>query len=134
MKNFSVRPAEPKDAAPYAAWLRAAAAINLVDAGVYSYPTCNTLVVEKDEAPVLINSFQAAIVMEALAPKPGLSPMDEARALKVLFDGVTRVAQASGVREVLFGCSDVRVENFVTRHGWEKLNFPMFRAKIEANQ
>jgi len=130
MKNVTVRDAEPKDAPNYADWLEAASDINLVDKAVYSYPTCNTLVVEKSDEPVLMNSFQLCIVMEALAPKPGLPPMDEARALKALFDSIKRVAEASGIKEVLFGCKDPRVDKFVTRHGFEKLSFPVYRIKL----
>lgn len=130
MKNITVRAAEPRDAERYADWLTAAADINLVDQAVYSYPTCNTVVVEKEGEPVLMNSFQLCIVMEALAPKPGLSPLDEARALKKLFDGIKAVAEASGIKEVLFGCKDPRVDKFVTGRGFEKLTFPVYRAKI----
>lgn len=130
MKNVTVRPAEPRDAQNYAEWLRAASDINLVDSSVYSYPTTNTVVVEKAGEPVLMNSFHLVTVMEALAPKPGLSPMDEARALKELFDGIRRVADATGVKEILFGCKDERVIKFVQKHGAEKLSFPVLRFKI----
>lgn len=130
MKNISVRAAIAADAPLYADWLQAASDINLVDPGVYSYPTCNTLVVEKADEPILINSFQAVLVMEALAPKPGLSPMDEARALRKLFDKIEEIAHATGIKEVYFGCKDPRVDGFVTRHGFEKLSFPVYRTKL----
>lgn len=130
MKNITVRAAEPGDAPLYADWLTAASDINLVDQAVYSYPTCNTVVVEKEGEPVLMNSFQLCLVMEALAPKPGLSPMDEARALKKLFDGIKAVAEASGIKEVLFGCKDPRVDKFVTGRGFQKLPFPIYRTKL----
>lgn len=131
MKNITVRGAEAKDSQNYIDWLRAASDINLVDTSVYSYPTCNTLVVEKNGDPVLMNSFHLVAMVEALAPKPGLPPMDEARALKSLFDTVKGAAEMSGVKEVWFGCSDPRVEKFVERHGIERVNFPMFRMRIK---
>ena len=130
MKNVTVRDAEPRDADNYADWLEAASDINLVDKNVYSYPTCHTLTVEKDGDPVLMNSFQSCLVMEALAPKPWISPMTEARALKALFDGIKQIAESQGVKEVLFGCKDPRVDTFVTRHGFEKLTFPVYRIKL----
>lgn len=130
MKNVTVRGAEPRDAKNYADWLQAAEDINLVDRGVYSYPTTNTVVVEKDGEPVLMNSFQAVLVMEALAPKPGISPMDEARALKELFAGIKRVAEATGVKEIMFACKDSRVIKFVEKHGGEVLSVPVLRFKL----
>ena len=130
MKNISVRAAEAGDSTKYIDWLHAAAGINLVDPAPYSYPTCNTIVVEKAGEPILMNSFHLVTMMEALAPKPGLPPMDEARALKSLFDTVKGAAEMSGVKEVWFGCSDPRVEKFVERHGVERIPFPMFRMRI----
>lgn len=131
MKNFTIRAAEPKDSSDYIDWLYSASDVNLVDTKVYSYPTCNTLVVEKNGEPVLMNSFHLVAMQEALAPKPGLPPMDEARALKILFDTVKGVAEATGVKEVWFGCKDETLVKFVEgRRGFERVPFPMFRVKI----
>src|ERR1700755_670358 len=96
MKKFTVRPAEPRDSQQYIEWLKQCD--NNADWGVYRYPTCNTVVVEKEteveaKEPVLINSFHLVMMLEALAPKPGLSPKDEAKALKELFAALTRMAE-----------------------------------------
>ena len=131
MQDFTVRAAEGKDTQTYVDWLQAASDINLVDKTVYSYPTCNTLVIEKSGDPVLMNSFHLVSMMEALAPKPGLPPRDEARALRALFDSVKGIAEVSAVKEVWFGCSDERVQRFAQRHGVERVNFPMFRMRIK---
>jgi hypothetical protein len=131
MKNISIRAAQPGDECTYSAWLEAAREINLIDPAVYTYPTCNTLVVEKADEPILMNSFHLVVMVEALAPKPGLSPMDEARALKTLFDSVEQGAKASGIKEIWFGCKDPRVQKFVQRHGIEQVAFPMFRMRLK---
>jgi hypothetical protein len=104
--KFQGRTAEPKDAQLYFSWLKAASDVNLVSTECYSYPTCNTVVVEKDGEPVLMNSFHLVIQMEALAPKPSISPKDNAMALRELHAGIRRVAQATGVKEIFFTCSD----------------------------
>lgn len=127
---MSIRPAEPKDAANYTEWLKAASDINMVDLAVYKYPTCNTVTVEKDGEPVLMNSVHLVLVMEALAPKPGISPLTEARALKELFDGIKNLAAASGVKEIVFGCKDERLIKFIEGRDFERLNYPVFRFKI----
>lgn len=126
-----VRPAEPQDAEKYIAWLEAASDINLVDPATVNYPTANTLVVEDRQGnPALMNTFHAVIVMEALAPRPGLTPMQEARALKELFDGIKNVARATGVKEILFGCKDERLAKFIEGRDFERLLFPVFRFKV----
>jgi len=126
-----IRDAEPKDAQNYSEWLTAASGINLVDPAVYKYPTCVTAVVEdKEGQPALMNSSHLVLVMEALAPRPGLTPLQEARALKELFEAVKEIARKSGVREILFGCKDERVHKFIEGRGFEKLNFPVFRFKV----
>lgn len=130
MKKVTVRPAELRDASNYTKWLEAASDINLVDTAVYSYPTCNTLTVETAGEPVLMNSFHLVLMMEALAPKPGISPLTEARALKELFDGIKRLAAASGVKEIFFGCKDERLIKFIEGRDFERLNYPVFRFKI----
>lgn len=127
MKKFSVRPAEPKDSQNYMDWLKAASDINLVDTGVYSYPTCNTIVVEKNGEPVLMNSFHAVLVMEALAPKPGLSPRDEAAALLALYEGIMNIAKETGPREIWLACVDERVQKFIEGRGFKRFHAPMFR-------
>lgn len=135
-----IRPAEEKDAVTCAEWLAKASDINLVDRGVYTYPTTQTLVVERDGQPQLMNSFHAVIVMEALAPRPGITPMQEARALDELFEKIKQVAREAGIREVMFGCKDERLEKFLLekekknknrkKKGFERLNFPVFRVKL----
>src|ERR1700757_323183 len=102
MKKFQGRTAEPPNAENYFDWLKAASGINLVETEVYSEPTCNTVVVEANGEPVLMNSFRLVLCMEALAPKPGIDPKDEARALRELYAGIRRVAEATGIKEVIF--------------------------------
>jgi hypothetical protein len=134
LRKVTIRPAEPRDADNYAAWLKAASDINLVDVGVYQYPTLQTVTVEKAGEPVLMTSYHPVLMVEALAPQPGLSPMDEARALKALFDHVEQAATDLGIREIWFGCADERVKTFATRHGIERVNFPVFRKIIRSTK
>lgn len=136
-----IRPAEENDAVTYAEWLGEASDINLVDRSVYTYPTAQHLVVtDREGTPQLMNSIHAVIVMEALAPRPGITPMQEARALDELFEKIKQVAREAGIREVMFGCKDERLEKFLLekekknknrkKKGFERLNFPVFRVKL----
>ena len=68
--------------------------------------------------------------MEALAPKPGLTPLREAWALNELFEKVKEAARAAGVKEIMFGCKDTRLAEFIKERGFEQLSFPVFRFKL----
>ena len=125
-----IRHTKPEDAALCAEWLKEAEDINLVDRKVYEYPTCQSVVVERGGEPQLFNSFHAVLVMEALAPKPGISPMQEALALNELFEKVKDVARAAGIKEIVFGCKDEKLGKFIEGRGFEKLSFPVFRYKL----
>lgn len=128
---MSVRIAKPEDAATYTSWLFNSIDVNLLsDLEVYKYPTCQTLVVERKEQPLLMNSFHAVFVMEALAPKPGLTPLREAWALNELFEEIKAKARAAGVKEIMFGCKDERLGDFIKDRGFERLNFPVYRYKL----
>jgi hypothetical protein len=129
-KVFQGRTAEPKDANNYVEWLKAASDKNLFEADAYSDPTCNTLVVEADGEPVLMNSFRLVLVMEALAPKPGADSRDAARALRELYNNVRNIAQVTGIREVLFQCVDPDLERFILRKGFTRVSTPVFKMKI----
>ncbi len=128
---MSVRNANPEDAATYAGWLQEAEHVNLVDRKVYEYPTTQTLVVsDKQGSPLLMDSFHAVLVMEALAPRPGITPLQEARALNELFEKVKQIARDAGIKEIMFGCKDETLINFVRLRGFEELPFAVLRYKL----
>jgi hypothetical protein len=130
MKTFQARTAEPKDAQNYVEWLKAASDKNLFEREVYSDDTCNTITVEADGEPVLMNSYRLVIVQEALAPKPGVDPKDAARALRELYAGIRRVAQATGIKEILFQCVDPTLHKFIERKGFTRVNTPVFKMRV----
>ena len=77
-----------------------------------------------------MNSVHLVLVQEALAPKPGISNKDEARALLELFTCIRNLALASGIKEVWFSCADPSLEQFILRKGFEKISVPTFRMKL----
>jgi len=142
--KFQGRTAEPKDAQNYIDWLKAASHINLVSTECYSYPTCNTIVVDKDDEPVLMNSFHLVIQMEALAPKPGIESKDEARALKELYTSIRNVAKATGVREIFFTCADPKLIEFLdnqeknnekrNKKGFKRVKTSVYKYAVEVDE
>lgn len=130
MKKFQARVALPGEEQNYFDWLKAASDINLVDTKVYEYPTCNTITVDMDTEPVLMNSVHLVMMMEALAPKPGVEPKDEARALRELYRAIRCLAANTGVREIWFTCIDETLHKFIERKGFERVHTPVFRMKV----
>ena len=126
---MTVRAAGPQDAQIYADWLQSTPS-NLYDPAVYEYPTLTTLVVEHKNAPQLINSFQAAMVIESLAVKPGLSRLREAASLNELFKAWQTIASQTGIKEIYFTTADERIGKFVEGRGWERLKCPVYRVKL----
>jgi hypothetical protein len=130
---MNVRGAGPEDAQTYADWLQSTPS-NLYDPAVYKYPTTTTLAVEHKDSVVLLNSFHGVLVMEAIAHKPGLSPLRKAAALNHLFNKIKEVAATLGIKEIWFGCKDASLDEFLMdedhAYGFEKLKYPVYRFKL----
>lgn len=143
MKTFQGRTAEPRDADNYFNWLKAASDINLVDTKVYEYPTTNTIVVDADNTPVLMNSVHLVLQMEALAPKPGLPPKDEALALRELLKCIHNLAKNTGIAEIFFTCADPNLETFLdtqeennvkrNKRGFRKVKTAVYKYEVGDN-
>jgi|SRR5579871_2124398 len=131
MKQVWVRPAEPKDAQQFVEWANHSKEINLFDPDVMTYPTTVTLLAHTDE-PLMYMPFQAAVVMESLAPRPGLSPLEEALALREITKHVVHLGRVGGFREAYFICKDERVVEFAKKHGFEEIPHKVMRLKFNS--
>lgn len=129
MKQIFVRQAVPNDAPIYQEWAPTTKDA-LLDPGVLTYPSTRVLVAHHGD-PVLMMPVQTAFVLESLAVKPGLSPLEEAEALKQLTKTVAYAAGSQGVREIYFLCKDERVVEFAKRHGYEEIPWKCLRLKLD---
>lgn len=93
---------------------------NLFDPAVMFYPTTNTVVVEREiegeKVPMFFAPFQAVVMLESLAPKPGLSPREMAAVLAKFHEGIVNVCRQQRIREIYFICADERVAEFALHH------------------
>jgi hypothetical protein len=136
MKKFEVRPLNPdKEGQLYIDWLKMADILqnNLVDFGVYSYPSIINLTVTADEQPVLMNSVHPVCMMEALAPQPGIAPRDEAMALRRLLEGVRNLAKNYGMGEIWFTCVDPTLHKFIEKKGFKLVSTPVYKLVIDSD-
>ncbi len=89
---------------------------NLFDPKVMFYPTTNTVAVEREGSCIFFGPFQAVVMLESLAPKPGLSPREMAAALSKFHEGIVNICRAQNIREIYFICADERVAEFTLHH------------------
>lgn len=89
---------------------------NLFDQAVMFYPTTNTVIVEDGDEPVFFAPFQAVIMLESLAPKPGLPAKELAAALSAFHEGIVNVCSHMKIREIFFVCADEAVAEFALHH------------------
>lgn len=129
MQQVWVRFAEEKDKAEFMDWVEKARAINLFDPDVLSYPNAKVLVAHNG-SPLLYMPIQMAVIMESLAPKPGISEIEEALALREIAKATAVLASQAGSKEIYFLCKDTRVTEFAERHGFEILPWTTLRKKI----
>lgn len=89
---------------------------NLFDPKVMFYPTTNTVLVENGNEPIFFAPFQAVIMLESLAPKPGLTVREMAAALATFHEGIVNICKQQRIREIYFICSDDAVAEFTLNH------------------
>lgn len=132
MNKSNVRLAEPKDAKQYAEWLKADAKINYVDPATVNYRSSVTAVVEKHEdgkepVPVLIQTANPVLMLEAIAPNPDNTPMQNARAINEMFEAFKRLATAYGIKELYFCSSHEPLQKMVEKRGCKRVTLPVYR-------
>ncbi len=124
--------AMPKeDAATFVDWVWKAREINAFDPSILTYPRTVMLTADDSEGPVLFLPVQPVLMLESLAPRPGLSPRKEALALWKLGECLEQVSRDTGIQEQYFLCKDPRVTEICSKHGWEILEgYSILRKKI----
>jgi len=102
---------------------------NLYDPQVAGYPCTEVLVAENGQ-PLVFMPIQQVVMMDALAPKPGIEKREMALALKELVKMTAFVAHRAKLRELYFFSADEDVNAMAERYGFEKLENPMLRLKL----
>ena len=120
-----------QDARDFCEYVWSMHGLNMFQPEVLTYPRAVMLRARNEEGNQLFIPLQSVLMYDSIAPRPGLSPMAEARALSKIGEVVDQAAQHSGTREVYFFCRDDRVADLCARHGYEEIqNVRVLRKKI----
>lgn len=103
--------------------------ISCLDPDVFSYPCTQILVAESDK-PIMFLPVQTCFVLEALGPTVEATDMEIASALKQLTATIHWEAGKAGMGEALFFCKHEMTQKFAESHGWEKIDMPVYRWKV----
>lgn len=127
MKQIQIRLAQPEETGQILEW----AAPNMESMDKLTYPTLRVLCAENGK-PIQYALVHAVAVLETLAPDPKAKAGELALSLKRIVENIGEAASRIGVKEILAmtGPDDGALERLAQRHGWEKLNFSVWRKKL----
>lgn len=128
-KDIQIRPLGPGDIDQLLQWMNRIADKNLFDPEVLLYKSTATLVAENEKV-VLYAPLQTVVILESLAPNPEASELDVAVALRKVVDGVSLLSRLNGLSEVYFLSKDETVNRLAEHHGFERLDIPVLRLKL----
>lgn len=102
-------------------WVWQARKINMFDPEVLKAPRAAMVRAVNEQGPLLFVPLQPVLMLESLAPKPGLTPRQEAMSLWRVGEAVEGAAKLCGFQEVVFMTRDDRVADICAEHGFEEL-------------
>jgi len=130
MKPIFVRPAQTEEAQQFIDWANENP-VNEFDPEVAKFPSSVTWVAYDQDGPVAFQTIQRPLVLESLAPRPGLSKLQTAQVLKEFTQNAVTQAHLQGAGEILFLGSDPVTDEFASNHIFERVYLPLYRVKIK---
>jgi hypothetical protein len=103
---------------------------NLFDPVVLSYPSTVILKASDGERALVFMPVQQCQVWESLGISPQASELETAAALKALTHVLRFKALENGQKEIYFICTEESTQKFAEKHGFERINSPVFRMKL----
>ena len=130
MKPIFVRPHRADDAETHWNWA-VKNPVNGFDPGVVGYPTSFVLCAYDETGPLAYMPVQQPLMMESLAPRPGLSKLQTAAVLKAITQAVVTQSYVKGAGEIYFLGTDPPTDEFATGRIFEELPYKVYRVKIK---
>lgn len=127
-----VRALSEPDRDSFISWVWHMMPLNMFQKEVLTYPRTVMCKASVGEETALFVPLQSVLMYDAIAPRPGLSPKQEAMCLWRIGEQVDQLARESQHREVYFFCRDDRVADICAAHGFEEIkNVRVLRRKVQ---
>ena len=114
----------------YFLWAEENADKNEFDPAVALFPSSTTWCAYDKDGPLAYQTLQQPIMLESLAPRPGLTPVQVASCLKELTQNAVTFAHSRGSGEIYFLASDDSTAEFAANHIFEKVDMSVYRVKL----
>ena len=129
MRQLKLEFARGEHAAELAEWLKRTKG-NLFDQDILSYPSLRALRSYGPDGSVAYLPMQTVLMLESLAVKEGIEPMQAAQAFRDLVKGAMLTASGDRIKEIYFVCEDENVLKVAEGHGFERLPWAVTRIKL----
>jgi hypothetical protein len=112
-------------------WIKQNADKNNIDWAVVNYPSTTLLKATDGDRNILHLPVQTVYLLESLGISPDASPLDVARALYAVMQVVRWESKKNGHGEIYFVGSDEQTNECAEKHGFEKLQLPVYRMRVK---
>jgi hypothetical protein len=130
-KLIFVRPIRPSESKQFLDWSLANQEKNSFDPAVATYPSTLVPCAYDEDGPAAYMPVQHPYVLDAYAPRPGLSAIQSAVVLREIFQFAVTKAHENGVGEILFLASDQDTVDFAEKHtAFKRVPYAVYRVKI----
>lgn len=129
MRSIFIRLAKEEEAQLYFDWAQENP-VNEFDPEVAKFPSSVTWAAYDQDGPVAFQTIQRPLVLESLAPRPGLSKLQTAQVLKEFTQNAVTQCHLQGAGEILFLGSDPATDEFAQNWVFEKVEMPVYRLKL----
>ena len=124
-----MRLAKPEDALKFAEWSLANPHSGF-DPEVPAYPSTVTLCAYDEHGPLAFLPLQQPLFLESLAPRPGATAAEIARALRELTQQAVTLANATGARELYFLGTEDGTNRLAENQLFERMPWPVYRLRL----
>lgn len=130
MNRVYVRPIEPGEADIFYSWAVENEDKSKFDPATPLYKSSTTWCAYDSTGPLAYQTIQRPIMLESLAPRPGLSPIQISSLLKELTKNAITFAHTTGAGEVYFLGTDDDTDQFASNKIFEQLPYKIYRVKL----
>ena len=131
MKPVFIRPMRAEETKQYLEWARANRERSEFDPAVGGFPSTLIPCVYDFDGPLGYMPVQHPYMLDAFAPRPGLSKLRSSQVLKEIVQWAVTTAHENGVGEILFFATDEDTVKFAERQQiFHEVPYKVYRVKV----